>query len=149
MSTQDQIRNVQNKLNLFGKKIAGRATMEALALIVKDNIFVRTNSGVDSNKRKFDPYSPKYKYREGKTTVNLTRTGKMLKSMTQKSLSDTQAVIYFSDSESRKLADIHTNKGAGKSKVVRPFFGINDDDQSQVFKKYQEVVSSVKREVGI
>lgn len=71
------------KLVRTGKKeIWTKLGDEAVSMIQK-----RTKRGKDKNGRSFKPYTPAYIKKKGSSNVNLTQSGKMLKSVTKQSWS--------------------------------------------------------------
>ena len=90
-----QIKSVISKLERTKKAVTGKRIMNTILLKVKNNILLRTNAGKDVNFSSFQGYNAAYASLEGKTIVNLTRTGTMLNAMTQKVLSNTKGIIFF------------------------------------------------------
>lgn len=140
MTAQQDINDISRRLSSFSNTPISSVELLASALKIKNNIFVRTASGVNFKGQNFKQYSQKYAKKEGKRQglVNLQQTGKMLGSMTQKVIAKNTAMIFFNNAESARLADIHTNQGAGRSKVVRKFFLPNEDDEIDVYKIFQK-----------
>lgn len=145
----NQVSAIAQRMLSFSGKLNNSEIVESVALQVKDNIFLRTNAGQDVSMLSFAPYSQKYAEMEGKTIVNLMKTGQMLNEMTQKAMSNDTAKIFFMTERSRKLADVHNNLGAGRSKVIREFFGINEKDFALAKDLYQQAIKKAKEEVSI
>ena len=129
------------------------------------NIRTRTEKGTDVNGRKFAPYSkkafffnvgteggePRYKsfqdgyagfrnYKGRQTAfVDLNFSGRMLSSMTSR-VSPSKGELFFSNNEANRKAFYHDVAGAGKSKVVRPFFGISDREEEQIVKVFSDLI---------
>lgn len=149
---QKEIDSLISRLETFGKRITTGAILEQLALRIKNTIYLKTQSGRDEDGRPFKGYSPAYKKREGKTIVNLTKTGHLLNSMTQKVLSNNTAKVFFTNYRypnglnTAQLAEIHNQKGAGHGRVVRKFFGVSDADITDLVKIYQEEVAKIQKE---
>lgn len=152
---QEQVDAIASKLEKFGKRITSTAILEQLAVKIKNIIYLRTQSGKDADGSPFEPYSNAYLKREGKVIVNLTKTGHLLNAMTQKVLGNNTAKIFFTNFKypngitTQELASIHNERGAGKSKVVRQFFGVNDDDINDIVKTYESEVARIKQELSL
>ena len=69
--------------------------------------------------------------------VDLTDTGQMFRSLTFKSTKNKSSLFFRRQSENRK-ASYHDFFGAGKSKVVRPFFSIGRKDEIQIQKRFAQ-----------
>lgn len=63
--------------------------------------------------------------------VDLTDTGQMFRSLTFKANRNKSTLFFRRQSENRK-ASYHDFFGAGKSKVVRPFFAIGRKDENKI-----------------
>jgi len=152
---QAQVNEIIARLEGFGKKITTGAILEQLALQIKNIIYLRTQSGKDADGRPFAPYSVPYAKREGKTLVNLTKTGHLLNAMTQKVLTNSTAKVFFTTytypngMTTQTLAEIHNEKGAGKKGVVRKFFGVNEMDLQDLTKTYESEVARIKEELKL
>ena len=141
-----KINDINKRLGEFAKNAVTKSNIENSALIVKNNIFLRTSAGKSPNGGSFEKYSESYSKREGKSIVSMTKSGDMLGAMTQKALSDDKAIIFFNTSEARKLAEIHNKKGAGKSKIVRAFFQPSKSDRKKAVNAFRhEVMKQLKR----
>lgn len=137
------------KLSRLGAALDNKLLVEMVAERVKSNIFYRTSAGFDMDYKSFLPYNKQYAEKEGKTVVNLTRTGQMMNEMTQKALSADMAKIFFMTERSRKLADIHQNLGAGRSKKIRRFFGVNIRDEQDAQVLFREEIQKAKEGAGL
>ena len=121
--------------NLFNKGV-----LNLIAMKQKNRMHLRTLSGEDYQNKSFSPYNASYALKTKKTSVNdvnLTLTSNMLDSMTTKA-DDMQAVIFFGNDDAEFLADIHQNRGAGRSKVIRKFFGMSEDDKDKIMGDYTD-----------
>lgn len=148
-----EVNNIISKLKRLKRPITSKLVMNSVLLKVKNNILLRTNSGKDVDFKPFKPYSSEYASEEGKTIVNLTKTGNMLNSMTQKVISNTRGKIFFRSSgykdstiTTRDLARIH-NEGDGVPK--REFFGTNKKDDETALKEYRKAIKKAKKKVGL
>lgn len=154
---QEQVNRVIQKLDRFSKRITARDVLEQLAVMVKNVIRVRTATGKDVEDKPFAKYSDRYAKQHGKTLVDLTLSGKLMNSMTQKVMSNNTAKVFFintaypgkSGMNTQKLAAIHNNEGAGRGKVIRQFFGIADTDLDKLLKEYQSDIMKAKKEAGL
>lgn len=114
--------------------------------LVLGRISARTKAGIDSQGRPFEPYSEQYaKKREKKglqKTPDLEYSGAMLGNMkAQVDLDREQVTIYFPDPVEAQKAHFHNNEGAGKSKVVREFYDLNNDDITAVRELIKEHIT--------
>ena len=69
--------------------------------------------------------------------VDLTDTGQMFRSLTWKAQGKKSTLFFRRQSENRKAA-YHDFFGAGKKKVVRPFFSIGRKDEIQIQKRFAQ-----------
>ncbi len=95
--------------------------MKELGNKVRERTRRRTKSGLDINNKKFKKYTTEYMEKK-KTNVNLTLTGKMLKDISVKAKKNAVEI-----KAKDKKAKYHQYMGAGKSKVIRTWFGIGKD----------------------
>ena len=141
---------VIKSLTLFDKKLSDNSdSLKVIGTRIKNNIFIRTNAGKDFNFKPFKPYSPKYAKKNNKTTVNLTLTGEMLNTMVYRTLAKDKGKIFFSTADAREKATWHNITGAGRSKIIREFFGVNDKDNESAVKELNKEVNRVQKEVGL
>jgi len=152
---QKELNALIQKLSDFGARITTGAILEQLAVKVKNTIYLKTQAGRDADNRPFAPYSAPYQREEGKTFVNLTKTGHLLNSMTQKVLSNNTSKVFFGNYRypnglsTQQLAEIHDQKGAGRRRVIRHFFGVNETDIQDLTKTYQAEVDRIKEELKL
>lgn len=136
MSAERDVLNISKKLGLLKSGLVSRENIEALTLIAKDKILVRTvRQSVDIENNDFEGYSPRYAQKEGKTRVNLVKTNVMMGSMTQKAMSNREGRVFFNNKEARDRALIHNVRGSGKSRVIRRFFGLTKSDKDEIIRK--------------
>lgn len=124
-----EFKNIQRK---FPSAIK-RALANVSAFQIR-NIKDRTQrKGISVNGTAFRPYSKSYKRRLVKQSgvVDLTDTGQMFSSLTSK-VSTSKGVLFFRQASANKKAFYHDIVGAGKGRVVRPFFGINDREADKI-----------------
>lgn len=129
----------------FNPKVAnellGQQFWNQLALRFIRIIRTRTRQGRDMNGQPFKPYSKGYlKKRQAdgitSSTVNLeySRQGGMLKNIDHMVSNTFDSVtIYFNDARARQLALYHNEMGAGKSRIIRKFFGITQQSAQREF----------------
>ena len=147
--SQKELTGIINNLAGIEKTLFNPAILEKLAVDIKQRIKLRTQSGKDKKNKPFKKYSAGYAIKEGKDLVNLTQTAGMLNSMTQKAMSNEVVKIFFSNKRARELADIHINKGAGKGKVIRDFFGVNEKDREFAFSSYRKATAGELAKRGV
>lgn len=122
-----------------------QVTKKALAQVSAfqiSNIRTRTKKkGLDVNERPFKPYSIKYKRAKIKESgvVDLNDTGQMFSSLTSK-VSPSKGELFFRGEDANKKAFYHDQVGAGKSKVVRPFFGISDREEDKIISLFAKII---------
>lgn len=152
---QKQLDAVISRLSKLGKQITTGDILEQIAVKIKNTIFLRTQAGRDADNKPFIPYSESYRMKEGKTFVNLTKTGKLLNSMTQKVLSNSTAKVFFENTRypngmsTQEMALRHNNIGVGRSRKVRNFFGVNDTDLNDLTKTYESEVAKIKKGLNL
>jgi len=71
--------------------------------------------------------------------VNLMFSGGMMDGMFH-SATDDAAILGFRDERDRKLAYYHSIAGAGKSKVIREFFGFSEPEKDMLFEIFENEV---------
>ena len=79
----------------------------------------------------------------------MTQSADMLNALTQKAMSNNTVKIFFDNDDAKELADIHINKGAGRGKVIRDFFGVNKKDKDLAFETYQKATAPELAKRGI
>lgn len=153
--SKKDIDSIVARLEKFGARITTGSILEQLALRIKNIIYLKTQSGRDADGKPFAPYSDAYRKQEGKTLVNLTKTGHLLNAMTQKVLTNSTAKIFFTNYSYpnglsvQELASIHNSEGAGRKRVVRKFFGVSETDMIDIQKTYQSEVDRIKKELQL
>lgn len=150
-------RDLGNKINKYGKALSNREILEDIGLQTKNAILLRTGQGKSVDNTPFEPLSKAYAIREGKKTANLIQTGKMLNAITQVVIGNNEAVKIFFVTGARgagilsnnELAKIHDRLGAGKSRIVRRFFGINNDDVMKIVEAFKKFAKRERERVGL
>ena len=138
---------LQKSLSELQKKFP-RVIKEALANVSAlqiRNIRDRTQrKGIDVFGKPFREYSPGYKRAAVKESgvVDLTDTGQMFSSLTSK-ISRSKGSLFFRNMFANKKAFFHDIAGAGKGKVVRPFFSINRQEEKQIVKVFEEKIAKI------
>ena len=149
-----EIQNIQKQFPAKIKQILANVSASQLR-----RIRLRTEKGKSVSGSPFTPYStkpfffntnpegqPRYKFFEGgyrefrgskgrSTKPDLNFRGNMLSAMTTKVSSD-KASLFFRRQEENKKAFFHDIKGAGKGRVVRPFFSINNKEEDLILKEF-------------
>ena len=150
------LKHIEDNLRFLSQEITSKAILEALGVQIKDIIFLNTSAGQDADGKSFVDYDPAYAEQHGKTIVNLTDTGTMLNAMTQKVFEDNNLVkVFFAnidhpnfDGTVAELAEIHNDLGAGKSKKIREFFGLDNFNLGEVIATYQDHVAKVTKKAN-
>tara|TARA_R100000700_G_C3161057_1_gene137171 strand:- start:360 stop:824 length:465 start_codon:yes stop_codon:yes gene_type:complete len=131
------LKNMTRKQKTVVKKGLNRASNMAILMITK-----RTQSGKLPDGGRMLPYAKgtlKNRKKRGRQTgfVDLTDTGKMFRSLDfrQAGLKNT---LFFSNMERAKIASFHDTFGAGKRKVVRPFFAIGKKEEEKLQKDFAQ-----------
>jgi len=128
----DKARDLK-KLDSLVKKVASD---------IRNWIQERTQSGLDSDRKKFKPYSPNYKIwkavkkKRNVANVDLTLNGDMLFSIKIKKVRNGH-VLYFAEAKQRKKADKHE---FGKGVPKRSFFAIDDRQVDRAMKRFKKLV---------
>ena len=134
--------NVKKLLQKLSKK-QRRATQKSLNRVSNMAIFMitkRTQSGKlpdGGQMRAYAPATVKSRKKRGRQTgfVDLTDTGKMFRSLDYKK-KGLRNTLFFSNMERNKIASYHDIFGAGKSKIVRPFFSIGRKEEDKIQKEF-------------
>ena len=66
----------------------------------------------------------------------------MFSSLTSK-ISRSKGSLFFRNMFANKKAFFHDIAGAGKGKVVRPFFSINRQEEKQIVKVFEEKIAKI------
>lgn len=140
-----QIRSIEKRLRATKTAITDKTVLNAILLKLKSRILLRTLSGQDENNRPFVPYSEKYAKEEGKTIVNLQRTGEMLNAMTQKVLTGNKGIIFFNTSDAKTKAFKHQH---GVGVPQRKFFGINGFDEVSAVNLYANEIKKAQEKIS-
>lgn len=123
--------------------LQSQTMMNRLGLAQIRNIKDRTRRGVDLDGRTFKPYNEDYAERKFRLTgipthvVNLTfdDISGMMQQIDHVIASDFSKVeLQILDPEKRKIASYHNETGAGRSRVIRKFWGINQTDEAALLK---------------
>jgi hypothetical protein len=147
-----EFKNIQRK---FPSAIK-RALANVSAFQIR-NIRTRTEKGISVNGSRFTPYSrkpyffntapegatPRYKTFQGgyaqfrafkgrqASYPDLNFSGRMFSSLTSR-ITPSKGTLFFRQADANKKAYYHDVAGAGKTKVVRPFFSINDKEADKI-----------------
>lgn len=136
-----QVSNAIGEIVRKFPQITSKALAQVSAFQIS-NIRERTQKkGIDVNERPFKPYSIKYKRAKIKESgvVDLTDTGQMFSSLTSK-ISPSKGVLFFRNQNANRKAFYHDEVGAGKSRVVRPFFGISDREEEKIVRLFSKIL---------
>lgn len=127
----------QRSSSAIKKALANASAYEVMA--IKERTQVK---GIDYRNRPFKPYSLKYKRAGVKQSgvVDLTDTGQMFSSLTFKA-TESKGTLFFRQQQANKKAYFHDEVGAGKGKVIRPFFRISKDEEVKIEKIFRNVLN--------
>lgn len=151
MASNSEI-NYRILLALKKQQFFNKIGLGAIRLIKK-----RIRSGKDIKGSTFQPYSDNYvlvKSRAGfanpeKVNLTLARVGGMLAAIDHKSVGEDTVEVYFTDPLKEQLAYYHNVSGAGKSKVLREFFGLNEEEEDTLTELAQsEAEKILVKEIG-
>jgi hypothetical protein len=136
--------------------------MQGIADMVIQRVRQRTEGGRDADETAFEPLSEGYAKAKTKAglpgVANLTVSGRMLNDMQVTSATEREAVIGFVGAggggvrgtfvqRSRALAGAdkalyHCETGAGKSRVIRNFFGFSASDADAIAAAVDQIVAA-------
>lgn len=143
--------NLQTSFERLLESVRNQTLLNKLGLAMERIIKKRTREGVDVYGNRFQEYSEGHKTRRKRLNlqtepVNLemnTVDGMMhkLDSVIASDLSDVALII--DDPEKEQIASFHNVQGAGKSKVKRVFWGINEQEEKQLFDLFEEDISEL------
>ena len=122
-----------------------KQTLANVSALQIRNIRDRTQrKGISVNGSPFKSYSEGYKRAKVKESgvVDLTDTGQMFSSLTSK-IRPSKGTLFFRNMFANKKAFFHDKAGAGKGKVIRPFFGINRQEEKQIVKVFVDKISKI------
>ena len=122
-----------------------KQTLANVSALQIRNIRDRTQrKGISVNGSPFKEYSEGYKRAKVKESgvVDLTDTGQMFSSLTSK-IRPSKGTLFFRNMFANKKAFFHDKAGAGKGKVIRPFFGINRQEEKQIVKVFVDKISKI------
>tara|TARA_R100001510_G_C7634244_1_gene192679 strand:+ start:38 stop:493 length:456 start_codon:yes stop_codon:yes gene_type:complete len=139
-NTIEIIRDIENIKKKAPQKI--RQALSFVSALQIRRIKTRTRAGISSTGTKFAPYSKGYGSKKESGFVDLTDSGQMLGSMTFKA-SQSKGELFFRGREQVEKASIHDLFGAGKKKVIRPFFRINQKDEEVILKTFANIVGGI------
>ena len=142
----NEIQAIVKKIEKRTKSAVKKALANAAAFQV-GAIKKRTQTkGVDFKNRPFKPYSLKYKRRLVKQSgvVDLTDTGRMFSSLTFRA-TESKGTLFFRQQAANRKAFFHDQAGAGRKKVIRPFFSIGDDEEKKIEKIFFQVLDKELR----
>jgi len=144
---------VKRMLNSLVNKLHSQKLMNLLGLMAERFIQKRTREGKDVSGSPWAAYSEPYKKKREKVglsthPVNLMwdeYTGMMRHIDHLVARTFDKVLIYINDPHKRKLAYYHDKSGAGKSRVVRHFFGISDTEKKQINDRANAAVADIIR----
>ena len=135
---------VKNYLNSILKRTpsAIEQSLNRVSAYGVKQITEKTQKGQKPDGGTFEPYAKstrKSRSEKGRqvTFVDLTDTGQMFRSLTWNAKGKKSELFFRRQAENRK-ASYHDYFGAGKKKVVRPFFSIGRKDEIQIQKRFAQ-----------
>jgi len=148
---------VKRMLNALADKLHSQSLMERLGLMAERFIGKRTREGKDVSGSPFQPYSEPYKKKREKAglsthPVNLMwdeYTGMMRRVDHLVSRNFDKVLVYINDPHKRRIARYHDKSGAGKSRVVRHFFGLSDAEKKQIYDRANQAVADIIRGLNV
>jgi len=128
---------------------------EKLGFAIKTIVRKRTATGVDVDGKQFKKYSEPYarkRKRAGLQThpVNLSWDDSfgMLYQITHEVFADYSGVeVFFGNADKERIAVYHNISGAGKSRVIRKFWGLNQQEIDEVFELAGEQLSQIAQDI--
>lgn len=129
--------NISRKQKIVIEKCLKKVSNMAVLMITK-----RTQSGKLPDGGRMLPYSRgtlKSRKKRGRQIgfVDLTDTGKMFRSLDFRTRS-LKSTLFFSNMERAKIASYHDTFGAGRKKVLRPFFAIGNKEEEKLKKDFAQ-----------
>ena len=135
---------VKNYLNSILKRTpsAIEQSLNRVSAYGVKQITEKTQKGKPPDGGSFEGYAKstrKSRLKRGRQVsfVDLTDTGQMFRSLTWKAKGYKSELFFRRQAENRK-ASYHDFFGAGKKKVVRPFFSIGRKDEIQIQKRFAQ-----------
>ena len=135
INVKEFLQKISKKQRKTIQKSLNRVSNMAIFMITK-----RTQRGKlpdGGQMRAYAPATVKSRKKRGRQTgfVDLTDTGKMFRSLDYKK-KGLRNTLFFSNTERNKIASYHDIFGAGKSKIVRPFFSIGRKEEEKIQKEF-------------
>lgn len=144
----DNSAEIIQDLKLFQKRIKPliKQTLAFVSQVEIRRIKTRTRSGIDAFEKPFEPYRTSAGKNKVSNKVDLTDTGQMFGSLTFKATAS-KGELFFRGREQVLKASFHDLFGAGKGKVVRPFFRISKRDEKVIVKKFEDNIGKLINEL--
>jgi len=132
--------------------LRSESTLEALGLAARHTIIARTLKGISVDGTAFRQYSPGYSKKRARhdlpvSPVNLmwddSEKG-MLNSITHTVFQDLSGLeLFIGDAQKALIASYHNDLGAGRSKVIRHFWALSEDELNALSKITDEQIEKV------
>jgi len=127
-------------LEIIKESFESSKVLNELGLAAQRIIMKRTREGKDYQGNQFQSYSEAYKkkrQRAGLPTdpVNLlfNEIDGMMMSIDYKAIdSSNTAQLFFEDNAKARLAEFHNESGAGRSKVIREFWNLSEEEKEKL-----------------
>lgn len=149
MNPLDRIQQIFTPDNI--QKILEREGLKVIR-IIKD----RTRKGLDIDGNPFRAYTFKYMEYKQKlgfiklSEVNLTlhpKDGMMGRIDSKVDLSDNSLTVYINSADKERLALYHNIEGAGKSRVIRRFWGLSDKEKMLISDDVQKQINQIIKQL--
>lgn len=141
MMSANELQKVPDFLNEVIDALQSRTLLNKLGLAQIRKIKSRTRAGLDLEGKPFKAYNEKYAERKEKLTgiptdvVNLVYNDidGMMASIDHVVASDLKSVaLTFTKKDRARIAQYHNELGAGKSRVIRQFWGVSEQDSKDI-----------------
>lgn len=125
-----------------------------ISLAVNRIIQERTRKGIGVGGEAFKPYSEQYAKKRGRAGLPINppdlkfdeKSG-MMKRIDHEIFNDYKAVeIFINSPEKEQLAIYHNIMGAGKSKVIRRFWGLSEEEKEKIYELIDETLPALAAE---
>ena len=135
LSVQKELKKISNLQKSAISKALNKVSNMAIFMITK-----RTQSGNLPDGGKMLPYAKstkKIRKKKGRQTgfVDLTDSNQMFRSLDYKVVGF-KSSLFFRGQDQNKKASYHDFFGAGKSKVLRPFFSVGKKEEEKIQKEF-------------
>lgn len=153
----DDLDNLVRDLRDLTAGLKNQRTLNKVGLAGTRKIKKRTRSGVDYLGNTFAEYSESHAKRraaKGLPTSKVNLKFELYDSMLdyldhEVSSSLDQVTILVDDDEKEEIAKYHNKEGAGKSKVIREFMGLTEDDEKEIAELIGEDIDELLNDTNL